>query len=372
MGNITSQLQMACAVITFSYGVMASQMAAQIPSPPPEIAAQAAHEDHYPANQVTFPNGVKGLPGLVYWQPIGYRPLTLDIYLPPAGLHRPAAGFPLIVHIHGGGWMLGDSRLGGPFVNFPGVLASLAARGYVVASVNYRLSGEAAFPAQVQDAKAAIRWLRSRAAEYGIDPTRAMTWGESAGGHLAGLVAVSCGAQALEPARAIRIALPNTPPDAGTSAKVSDCVQGGVTSYGVFDIATIAAQARQDKAMSRDVADAPEWKLLGCFAAECKKGQIAAASPVTYVDAKSTPMLLIVGSEDKTVPYHQTLEMADKLKASGAEPELMVIPGVGHGFIGKTPEETRDANLKALDATFRFIDKTMKNDTSLLKRPQPQ
>jgi acetyl esterase/lipase len=371
MANSKPRLQMACAVITLSCGVMVSQMAAQIPSPPPEIAVGVAHEDHYPATQVTFPNGVKGIPGLVYWQPLGYRPLTLDIYLPPAGRPRPATGFPLIVHIHGGGWMVGDSHLGGPFLDFPGVLASLAARGYVVASINYRLSSEAAFPAQAQDVKAAIRWLRSRAAEYGIDPARAMTWGESAGGHLAGLVAVSCGAQALEPAQTIKIALPNTPHNVVTSNKVSDCVQGGVTWYGVFDIATIAAQARQDKAMSRDVADAPEWKLLGCFATECKKGEIAAASPVTYVDAKSPPMLLIAGSEDKTVPYHQTLEMADKLKAAGVAPELIVIPGVHHGFVGKTLEETRDANLKALDATFRFIDKTMKNDASVSERPQP-
>jgi dipeptidyl aminopeptidase/acylaminoacyl peptidase len=73
-------------------------------------------------------------------------------------------------------------------------------------------------------------------------------------------------------------------------------------------------------------------------------------------------MLLIVGAEDKTVPYHQTLEMADKLKAAGVPHELIVIPDVDHGFIGKTPEQTREANLEALEATFRFIDKTMNNE----------
>jgi len=113
----------------------------------PEVAAQVMFEDHYPPVKIKFPNGVNGLPRLTYWQPIGYRPLTLDIYLPPAGLPRPAAGFPLIVHIHGGAWLNGESRFGAPFVDFPGVLASLAARGYVVASIDYRLSGEAAFPA---------------------------------------------------------------------------------------------------------------------------------------------------------------------------------------------------------------------------------
>jgi dipeptidyl aminopeptidase/acylaminoacyl peptidase len=125
-------------------------------------------------------------------------------------------------------------------------------------------------------------------------------------------------------------------------------------------MATIAEQARQDKAMSRDVPDVPEWQLLGCFGNQkCSPGQIAEASPVTYVNRDSPPMLLIVGTEDKTVPYHQTLETAEKLKSAGVKHELIVLPGINHGFIGKTLEQTRDANLKALDATFRFIDETI-------------
>jgi len=152
---------------------------------------------------------------------------------------------------------------------------------------------------------------------------------------------------------------PDTRPDPIASSKVSDCVQGAVSWYGVFDVATIAEQARQARALSRDSADAPEWRLLGCFADRCKGGQIAAASPVTYVDAADPPMLLIVGTEDTTVPYHQTLEMAETLKVSGVQHELVVLPGVNHSLIGNTPEQTRNANLKALDATFRFIDRTM-------------
>src|SRR5882724_4505479 len=135
MPNLREQSLMTCAIVVLSVFSLADQ----IPSPAPEVAAQVVFEDHYPPRQVKFPNGVKGLPGLMYWQPIGYRPLTLDVYLPPAGLSRPAAGFPLIVHIHGGAWEMGDSHFGGPFVDFPGVLASLAARGYVVASIDYRL-----------------------------------------------------------------------------------------------------------------------------------------------------------------------------------------------------------------------------------------
>jgi len=349
--------------------------AAQLPQPLPAVSAQPVENDHYPAPPVRFANGVRGVPGLVYRTQPGYRPLTLDLYLPPATVRKPAHGFPLVVYIHGGSWLGGDTRHSGMFVDFPGVLASLAARGYVVASVDYRLSGEAIFPAQIQDVKAAIKFLRQHAADYAIDPARAIAWGESAGAHLAALAAVSCGAQPLEP-RPLPAATAAT---SNSDVDVSDCVQGSVAWSGVFDLATIQVQARQDGAASRDLADAPEWRLLGCFAAQCGEGRLAAASPIAYVNAQCActadqpaapsppphpgapmpPMLLIVGDQDKTIPHQQTLEMAEMLKQAGIAHELMVIPGVGDGFLGKTPAETRDANLAALEATFRFIDQTL-------------
>jgi acetyl esterase/lipase len=338
---------------------LAAPVAAQPPSPLPEAAAEVTEGGRYPAHEAAFPNGVRGLPGLVYREPLGYRALTLDLYLPPGSLERPAGGFPLVIYIHGGGWMGGDARSSGPFAGSPGVLASLAARGYVVASIAYRLSGEARFPAQAQDVKAAIRWLRLEAPRFGIDPARAVTWGVSAGGHLSGLAALGCKAAALEPGRAVESGAPDPGPDPIPGAQVSDCVQAGVAWYGVFDMATIAAQSRRHGAMSRDVPGAPEWRLLGCFGEECTPQQIAAASPVTYVDADDPPMLLIVGSADTTVPHQQTLEMAETLDAAGVEHELIVLPGLNHSFIGKTPEETREANRKALEATFRFIDRTI-------------
>ncbi len=208
--------------------------------------------------------------------------------------------------------------------------------------------------------KAAIRWIRSRAPQYGVDPAKAMTWGASAGGHLAALAAVSCNVPAFESAQTIAPVATATGAVPIVPATVSDCVQGAVTWFGVFDFATIAAQARESGSFSRDVADVPEWRLLGCFASECEHGQIAAASPVTYVNATNPPMLLIVGTDDTIVPYKQTLEMAEKLKTRGVPHQVMVLPGINHSFLGKTPEQTRDANLKALDATFRFIDRTMK------------
>jgi acetyl esterase/lipase len=360
---------------------------AQLPQPLPAVASQPVEQDHYPAPPFRFANGVRGVPAVVYRTQPGYRPLTLDLYLPPATARKPAHGFPLVVYIHGGAlggdWMGGDSRRSGVFVDFPAVLAALAARGYVVAAVDYRLSSVAIFPAQIQDVKAAIKFLRLHAAGYAIDPARAIAWGASAGAHLAALAAVSCGAQPLEPRQTTPPATPENP--AGTAAPsdvavdVSDCVQASVAWFGVFDMATIQVQARQDGATSRDQPDAPEWRLLGCFAGQCSEGQLAAASPVAYVNAQcqcsegqlaaaspvayvnaqTPPMLLIVGDQDKTVPQQQTLEMAETLKQAGVEHELMVIPGVGHAFIGKTPAETRDANLAALEATFRFIDQTM-------------
>jgi acetyl esterase/lipase len=113
--------------------------------------------DRCPAHNATFPNGVTSIADIQYWNPVGYQPLTLDLYLSPESIRPPTIGSPLVIQIHGGAFMGGEKRLILPFVDWPGVLASLAAKGYVVASINYRLSGEARFPAQAQDVKAAIR-----------------------------------------------------------------------------------------------------------------------------------------------------------------------------------------------------------------------
>src|SRR5581483_6004784 len=223
-------------------------------------AARPVLEDRYPVRRTPFANGVVGLADLTYADIPGFRPLRLDLYLAPDGtktLH------PLVIFVHGGGWQSGHTRHSGAFENWPGVLASIAARGYVVTSLEYRLSGEAPFPAAIQDVKAAIRWLRAHAAEYGIDKTRAVIWGGSAGGQLAALAGTSCGVAALEPADASAEQRPEpgaarpsagaaasgasssnaraTPvsasPQAKAAAPESDCVQGVIAWYGVFDFA---------------------------------------------------------------------------------------------------------------------------------------
>jgi acetyl esterase/lipase len=338
-------------------GVAHAQAAPPIPTP--EIAATVVQKDSFPPVSDGYANGVRVLPGVRYWTPVGFRPLTMDIYLPPRSMPRPKTGFPVIMFIHGGQWTSGDSHSSGAFKDFPRVLADMSARGYVVSSVNYRLSGEAHWPAQGQDIKAAIKFLRLHADEYNIDSKRIVTWGVSAGGQLSAIAGVTCGASALQPAQPTTKDNPDAKPDEIVNAKVSDCVQGAVVWYGVFDMATIAEQARKTGAISRDVASAPEWRLLGCFDDKCDPEQIRSASPVSYVNADAPPMLLLVGDADKAVPYLQTMEMAKALKAADVEHKLTVLPDVDHHFIGSTHAATQEANQKALEETIRFIDRVI-------------
>lgn len=327
-----------------------------VAAPPPvaQISAQVVSAPPARIDRIAFPDGVTGLDGLTYAQPLGYRPLQLDLYLPSPDTPRPAQGYPLVVFVHGGAWMMGDRHLNGAITDFPGVLASLAARGYVVASVSYRLSGEARFPAPISDVRTAIRWLRSHAAPYRIDPAKGMTWGVSAGGHLAGLAAMGCDVDGLDAAV-----------DKGKAMQalsgISACVQASVTWYGVFDLTTIAQQAKAlPGAMRHDVPDAAEWRELGCVQDACKPEAIDLASTVKLVNAKSPPMLLMAGTLDKTVPHQQSIEMHEALDRAGVANTLILVPGVDHSFVGTTPEQTRAATQQALDATFAYIDKAMK------------
>lgn len=298
---------------------------------------EAVLGDHYPTVRVSFPGGVEGLPALTYEVLPWYRPLHLDLYLPPG---KPAR-HPLVVYIHGGGWMSGHPRQSGAFENWPDVLALMASRGYVVASVEYRLSGEAPFPAAIQDVKASIRWLRARAAQYGIDPRRVVVWGGSAGGHLAALDAVSCGAASLHPTSEKGAQVAPAGPE-------GDCVQGLVTWYGVFDF-------RQARPKVGQVVK----RFLGCSAGGCTAAQLVAASPATYVKPGAPPALLIVGSADHVVGAQQSRDFDALLRSRHDPVQLLIIPGVGHSFIGPTAASTRAASLEALQRTFQFIESTI-------------
>jgi acetyl esterase/lipase len=299
-------------------------MASAAKAPEPATGAAAQLEDRYPERRVAFSHGVTSLADVTYSAPSGFRPLTLDLYLPRSR----AVAVPVIIYVHGGGWMSGHARHCGAFENWPQVLASLAAQGYVVASVNYRLSGEAASPAAAQDIASAVRWLRTEASRYSIDKQRIGIWGVSAGGQLAAVTGTACEA------------------GAGESA----CVQAVAAWYGIFDFAPLVAGA--DPA-------SPPARYLGCGAEGCTEGQISLASAIRHVDRSDPPFLLIHGTRDRTVPPAQSRDFYAELQAQGVKSELLMIDDVDHSFIGGTPEATHAASLRALRATFDFFDRVL-------------
>jgi len=283
------------------------------------LAVKAQSPDNYPAHAVSFAGRVRGTPDLVYAHYTGYRPLTLDLYQPPAQT-KPA---PLILFVHGGSLKNGDARTALGIPDFPAKLAAMAAHGYVVASVNYRLRDEARFPAQVQDAKAALAFLRANAARYHIDPARAVVWGNSSGGQLAALVAMTCGRKEF------------APPSGGDA-----CVQGAVSWYG-------------DLQLSQEAGDPDVAAFLGC--APCGPADIATADPMTFASSAAPPMLIIQGAADTGVLITESQAMAKRLAELKVPVETLYIPDVGHGFVGKTPQITRTANDQARARTLKFI-----------------
>jgi acetyl esterase/lipase len=325
----------------------------------PRVGSSPVLDDRYPERRTNFPGDVVGFADLTYASLAGYRPLSLDLYKPASS----AQPRPLVIYLHGGGWQSGHTRHSGAFEDWPGVLASIAARGYVVASIEYRLSGEAPFPAAVQDVKAAIQWLRAHATQFGIDKSRAVVWGGSAGGQLAALVGASCGAAALEPPSAAA----NQRPEPGAASAMpaataaampgveSDCVQGVIAWYGIFDFSELANQPAQ--------ADAPldsRYRYLGCAPGKCSTSTLAAAGAITYVDSRDPPVLMIHGVNDHTVPIAQSRSYLAALRAKGVKAELLEIPAVDHSFIGATPAATREASLRALNRSIAFLDATLK------------
>lgn len=289
------------------------------------VADAPVLEDRFPVQPVAFPGGVKAYRDVAYQQLPGYIPQVVDVYVPASkGPH------PLVLYIHGGGWVGGHTRHSGALANFPAVLAQLTAEGFTVASLEYRLSSEAKFPAQLQDAKAALRFLGDHAAQYKIDASRVGVWGGSAGGHLTALTALTCHDTALDP-----------------KADKDVCATAAVTWYGVFDFPALVASRPGG-------ADGAAQQLMGCEGA-CTAQQLGFASPVSYIDAKDPPFLLIHGEDDKVVPVAQSHLAEERLRAAGVPVEAIYIPGVDHSFIGKTPAETRAATVKATNATFDFF-----------------
>ncbi|HEX3845117.1 MAG TPA: alpha/beta hydrolase [Steroidobacteraceae bacterium] len=343
---------MSSAILAAGFALLAGVPAANSAGMPvtADVAGLTTRTDVFPRASVTFPDGVIAFPDVEYANLNGFRPLLLDIYRQAAQGKRPR---PLVIYVHGGGWRHGDSRTTGAFTNFPRVLASLAARGYVVASIDYRLTGEARYPAAVQDVNSAIAYLRLHADEWGIDPARIVLWGASAGGYLVAMSATTCHDPHFGPLLSTG-RMSRRQAAAASAPKVSDCVQAVVSWYGLFDLGPLAAGTGSNPAMTAVVRN-----FLGCRAGSCL-GRARRASPLSGVSPRTPPMLLMAGTADTEVPCGQTLAMAAALRREHVPMEMHLIKGANHGWIAQDPAATRRASLEALRRTFQFIDRVTK------------
>jgi acetyl esterase/lipase len=235
----------------------------------------------------------------------------LDLYLPQG-----SGPFPVVVTVHGGGFMMGDKA----DASGKAGTDQLLAEGYAVAAVNYRLSKEAKAPAQIQDVKAAVRFLRANAKKYNLNPDKFAAWGASAGGSLVALLGTSCGVPVLEG------------PELG-NADQSSCVQAVVDWFGPTDFLQMDKQfAGTTCPVTHDAADSPESQLIGA-AIQTKPELVKAVNSITYVSAKAPAFLIQHGTADCNVPPQQSQLLYDALKpAIGADKvTLTFLQGAGHG-----------------------------------------
>jgi len=240
-----------------------------------------------------FPPGVRVYKDLAY-VPKGHKRQKLDLYVPGSG----EGPLPLIVWIHGGAWKEGskESCLPLPWVE----------KGYVIAGINYRLCQDAPFPAQIEDCKTAVCWLRTHAREYRIDPGRIAAWGDSAGGHLASLLGTTGDIPYWEQGHPV-----------GSSR-----VQVVIDWYGRADLACVSTDPAY--------ADSPIAMLLGGsgpeFADEAEQ-----ASPIRHISKEDPAFLIMHGDKDEVVPVEQSLAFAAALREAGVKVKLVVLKGAGHG-----------------------------------------
>ncbi|RYX80912.1 alpha/beta hydrolase [bacterium] len=262
------------------------------------------------------PKGTKIYRNLAY-VPKGHVRQKLDLYVPAALSGSPTYLRPLIVYIHGGAFMYGDK-------NSSFLPTRMLSRGYALASLNYRLSGDARFPAQIQDCKAAVRWLRAHAKQYGLDSTRIVAWGESAGGNLAALLGTTGRTKSL---------------DVGANRGYSSAVQGVVDYYGPTDFLQMDAYRRPGTAM-HDPANSPESRLIG-GPIQQNKAKVARANPITYISSMTPPFFIAHGGDDRIVPYSQSTLLYVALGKAQVKAAFHPVIGADHGFKGATATQKR-------------------------------
>lgn len=261
----------------------------------------------------------------------------LDVYLPNTG----NGPFPVIISIHGGAFKSGDKNSG----ELTPMLKGLD-RGYAVVAVNYRLSGEAKFPAQINDINAAIRFIKANASKYNLNPDKIATWGGSAGGSLSALTALSSGESSLE-----GLELGNS----NQSSKVQACIDW----FGPVYFSTMDAEFKALGVTPVGVTNgssSPEAQYLGTtIGSSDGEAIVKKASPLTYIDKNDPPTLIEHGTADKNIPITQSENFAKKLASAIGDNKVVFkkLDGAGHG----TSEFTTDENVKfVLD----FLDKYLK------------
>jgi len=288
---------------------------------PPERQTRPADGPRRPP----LPEGTKAMRDIDYGGQ-GKKSQTLDLFVPGEAKDP----LPVVVWIHGGAWLAG-SKEGCPAIRF-------LTRGYAVASLNYRLTQEAIFPAQIEDCKGAIRWLRANAGKHGLDPNRIGVWGSSAGGHLVALLGTSGDVKELEG-------------KVGGNLEFTSRVQAVCDWFGPTDFLKMIGQP---SSMRHAAADSPESLLVG-GAIEKMKEMVAKASPITYVGKGNPPFLIMHGDKDNLVPINQSEILYDALKKAGVEATFEVVKGAGHGFggpeVNRKVEEFFDEHLKPAGAT---------------------
>lgn len=269
-----------------------------------------------------IPQGAKLISNLEYAQ-VGDQKLLLDLYVP----EKSEGPLPVIIGIHGGGWASGRKE------QAQGIRQ--ASRGYAVACIRYRLSGEAIFPAQIIDCKAAVRWLRANAKRYNLDSDRIGVTGHSAGGHLASLLGTSAGVKDFEKGGHLE----------RSSEVWAVCALSGPTDFLQMD-----ARAAKEARFKHDASNSPESRLIGGAIQE-NKAKVARANPITYIGKETPPFLLIHGDQDPVVPAHQAELLHEALQKAGIEVRIHLVKGGGHDIGGREVNELVDA----------FFDKHLKN-----------
>lgn len=248
-------------------------------------------------------NNSKGIFDLKY-SSIDSDAVKLDLYFPEKNCN---GKLPLIIRIHGGAFKAGDK--------YPVETSFLTDNCYAVASLNYRLSGEAIFPAGNQDVKSAVRWLRANAEKYNLDPENFGAMGSSAGGYYSSFLGTTGDIKDIKNF------------NVGDNLEYSSAVQAVVNQYGIADFSNLA----QDRIDSGLAPNRAESNYLGCDMSSDDCTNAIKASPINYVSEEDPPFLILHGEEDVTIPIKQSQDFYEKLQDVGVASEFISIPDVGHG-----------------------------------------